>query len=212
MSAQYKKANKIRMKLLLFIDNEISLKKQKSSYSNQFVKKEHKNCQAEINFEETFCHSFKNETHLISSSDETTYSKSSTTCQSSRISNKSHENYYKNNQKIISDNYFIKQKNEEAIYIINKKYTIKPTKRISSVISVYENEKKNKANPKKYLKKLCNNLKIHKKPKDFKLNKFNNFRAKTKKYVSLEKKLNCRENIKRPSYFLIDTSNKNKIF
>ena len=210
MSAVYKKANEIRMKLLLFIDNEISLTKHKNTYSNQFIKKEHKNCLTEINFEETFCHSYKNETHFISSTDDTTNSKCSFSFNSSHSPNKNYENYYQDNQKIRTN--LLRQKNEDAIFISDKKYRISSKKKISSVFDFYENEKNSIVNPKQYLQKLSSNLINKKKQKTNKRNKYNKFHIKITKSISKEKKLNIIKHAKKSSYFFIDMSSKNKIF
>ena len=158
----YFKNNKIRTKLLLFIDNEIQFKiKQKTN--NLKFNCENEN-QTKISFEETFTQKYKDKYNCFTSSifkkkkNDNSDKSFSTIDDSNKIIEKPHKRgnthsktHYNNPNKLFNN----------VIYYDKKIYSIKNISRQSSTFLILPKQKK----AAEYLKILCNNLKMDKNDK-----------------------------------------------
>ena len=177
-SNQYKKANKIRMKLLLFIDKEIQSDKKNNQ---KIIQKRNQEYTSLIQFEETF---FQNESfHFVEINKIIFDSKMKKGKEKNKklVSKNDSTPIFKipqNKGILLPSNFFIHKtaKKEKSTTFLNpicelkkahstlfsnhiklekKVYSMKLKKKLSSVLEIYTKPK----NDKKYLKDLCNNLK-----------------------------------------------------
>ena len=166
----YCKNNRIRSKLLLFIDNEIQTKI-KQNTQNIFFKCEDET-QIGITFEETFTHKQINKFDLSSSNipmlkkfDNSDKSFSTVDDSPNKMSKNSNQKKRNNiHYKTFSNENKCSNKSSNNIINFNKKnYSIKNLIKQSSTFLILPKQK----NATEYLKNLCNNLKIckiHKNP------------------------------------------------
>ena len=156
----YSKYNQVRSKLLLFIDNEIQSKIKQNNQNVKF------NCASkiEISFEETFTQkqidkydfSFSN---ILKPKKKDSSNKSFSTNDNSsnKITNKSFQKVRGSNHSKILETHPSKIFND-SICINKKFYSIKNLPKQSSTFYILNNQKK----AEKYLKTLCNSLKMRK--------------------------------------------------
>ena len=165
----YLRNNRIRTKLLLFIDNELQSKIKQNNYNLKFT------CGDEaffsISFEETFIQEEKNKyiypaSYILKTKQNDNSNKSSSTNDGS--SNKNTEKSHQNEITNIHSKTFNKEDCHPNKLLNNnicfhkKIYSIKILSRQSSTFLILPKQK----NAADYLKNLCNNLKICKKDKD----------------------------------------------
>ena len=161
----YSKNNKIRTKLLLFIDNEIQSKIKENGQKLKFTVEYE--TEFKISFEETFTQTHTNKYDFYSlntqkkqKDDNIGKSYSTIDYSSKKISGK----LYQNERGIIHSKTLNKEDNlqkkilNNTICFNNKIYTIKNVSRQSSTFLILKKQK----NAAAYLKNLCNNLKITK--------------------------------------------------
>ena len=178
----YKTANKIRMKLLLFVDKEIQSRKR---YNSKFIKKDNQECSSLIYLEETFsqieyirfytieinkkffCKNIKKNNEKIQKSIPKTERTHKLKIPQNKKKETNNDNFQNKTDRGGNSNIFLNFREYKNTYstlnfnLIQLKeniYSMKVKRKTSSVIEIYRKPK----NDKKYLIELCKNLKIMK--------------------------------------------------
>ena len=159
MSLTYEKANKIRTKLLLFIDNEILNRFSNIPYFHKNLKK--KNNVEKIELEETFSN-FSPEISVVNSLSTLTNESTNNSISQTETKRSQKLKKYSVNDSISAckeaKKILFGEDVKKDINFANKKYVRKDQRRNTSTLLLINNIKINKKLSSKYLMDLCDNL------------------------------------------------------